>query len=263
MAGLVSVIIPNYNAEQFIGETLESVLAQTYADLELLVIDDCSTDNSVSVIRSYMQKDSRIRLFQNEENRGAAYTRNVGLFEAKGKWVAFLDSDDLWLPTKLETQIAFMESNHYAFSYTKYGRIDEASRERGEIVGGPKKVNKRKIFHYNYLGCLTVMYDREHIGLLQVDQRIANGRNDYALWLKACRKATCYLCPQVLAEYRLRQSSLSHTSFKKLIKYQYELFRISEGLSVLHAAYRVGVNLVFGTIKKISDTRKTKQTDKK
>lgn len=256
MQELVSVIIPNYNSEKFIVETIESVLSQTYQNWELLVVDDCSTDSSVALIEGYTQRDNRIRLLRNENNKGAAYARNVGLQQAQGKWIAFLDSDDLWMPEKLERQVAFMKEKGYAFTYTDYTRIDEGSQSRDELIVGPNVISKRKMFRYNYLGCLTVMYDREYMGLLQVDERIANGRNDYALWLKASRKATCYRLAQPLSQYRVRENSLSHGSFKKLLKYQYQLFRISEGMNPFQTVYHVCVNLFFGVLKKLFHKKK-------
>lgn len=251
MKELVSIIVPNYNSAQFIAETIESVLSQTYTEWELLIVDDKSTDNSVKIIKTYLEKDARIQLFENTVNRGAAYTRNVALAAAKGKWIAFLDSDDLWMPSKLEKQVAFMQKNSYKFSYTQYCQIDEETKPLNQVITGPKKITKRKMFRYNYLGCLTVMYDRDTMGLLQVDERIGNGRNDYALFLSASKKAPCYLLKEVLAQYRIRKSSLSHGSFKKLLRYQYQLFRISENMCGIRAAYHVAVNLFFGTIKKI------------
>lgn len=260
MKDLVSVIIPNYNSEKFIAETIESVLAQTYENFELLVIDDCSSDGSAAILEEYAKKDSRIRLFRNERNRGAAYTRNVGLREARGKWIAFLDSDDVWLEEKLEKQVAFMQENGYAFTYTYYSRMDEDSQDLNEVITGPKVIKKRKMYRYNYLGCLTVMYDSEVMGVLQVDERVGNGRNDYALWLKASHKATCYLLPEALSKYRVRSVSLSHGSFKKLIKYQYELFRIGEQMNWFSTVYHVAVNLFFGTMKKVFGKKKVKQS---
>ncbi len=249
MNDLVSIIVPNYNSEKFLKETIDSVLAQTYENWELLIVDDCSTDGSVEIIRSY--KDSRIVLYENETNCGAAYSRNVALQKARGKWIAFLDSDDLWTEEKLEKQVAFMEENNYLFSYTDYERIDEDSNPLGEVIVGPKKIGRRKMFRYNYLGCLTVMYNREALGLFQVENEIGNGRNDYALWLKISRSAKCYRLNETLAKYRMRTSSLSHGSFKKLIRYQYQLFRISEKMNPIRATYHVFLNLFFGTLKKV------------
>ena len=257
MKDLVSIIMPNYNCQKFLPETLESVLNQTYPNWELLIVDDRSTDSSVEIINSYAEKDSRIKLIINQKNSGAAYSRNVALRAAKGKWIAFLDSDDLWLPEKLERQIAFMEENGYNFSFTKYAHIDENSKRTGEVVTGPKKVTKRKMFRYCYLGCLTVMYNSEVVGLLQISDGISK-RNDYALWLKACKKATAYYLGETLAMYRKRVGSISHQSKLSLIKYHYRLFRFSENKNALSAFYYTCKNLFFGLFKKLIYVKKEK-----
>ena len=251
MGELVSVIMPNYNGERFLAETIESVLAQTYQNWELLITDDCSTDGSVAIASSYAEKDPRVKLFVQEKNSGAAEARNRSLSEAKGKWIAFLDSDDVWLPEKLEKQIAFMEENGYKFSYTKYEHIDENSERMGVTVVGPKKLGKRRMFHYCYPGCLTVMYDAETVGVLQVDGRIGNGENDYALWLKAVKKATCYYLNETLARYRVRKVSLSHGRKMRLVKNHYYLMRYSENRGRFVSFYYMMIHLFYGALKKI------------
>ncbi len=257
MSDLVSVIMPCYNSAAYIAKTLNSVIAQTYSNWECIVVDDCSTDNSVEIIENISNNDERIRLYKNDSNRGAAYSRNKALSVANGKWIAFLDSDDLWMPDKLEKQIAFMEDNGYKYSYTAYEQIDEAGNPLNKVIIGPKTVTKRMTYRYCYTGCLTVMYDAESIGLVQIDERIGNGRNDYAMWLKICRKADCYLLDENLAKYRVRQNSLSKTSLSKLIKYHYELFRFGEGMGRLRSFYHTCVNLFFGALKKKKYNRKS------
>lgn len=251
MNDLVSVIMPCYNSAAYIEETLNSIISQSYTDWECIIVDDCSTDNSVEIIKRLMNQDERIHLFINDSNNGAAYSRNKALSVANGKWIAFLDSDDLWSFDKLEKQIAFMEKNGYKYSYTAYEQIDEIGSPLNKVIVGPKKVTKRMTYRYCYTGCLTVMYDAESIGLVQIDERIGNGRNDYAMWLKICRKADCYLLNENLAKYRVRQKSLSKTSLSKLIKYHYELFRFGEGMGRVRSFYHTLVNLFFGTLKKI------------
>jgi glycosyltransferase involved in cell wall biosynthesis len=251
----VSIIMPNYNCERFIEETVNSVINQTYQNWELLIVDDCSTDNSVEIIKNCCNSDARIKLFINEKNSGAAASRNLALREATGKWIAFLDSDDLWTPDKLEKQIAFMEENGYKFSFTKYGHVDENTNSLKQIVCGPKKVSKRKMFRYCYLGCLTVMYDAECVGLIQISENVQK-RNDYAMWLKVSKKATAYYLDEVLAYYRKRSGSISHQSKLSLIKYHYRLFRISENMNPFRAFYYTCKNLFFGFWKKIIYVKK-------
>ena len=253
---LVSIIMPNYNCEKYIEETVNSVLNQTYQNWELLIVDDCSSDNSLEILKRFEQNDNRIKVYVNETNKGAAYSRNLALREAKGKWIAFLDSDDLWVPEKLEKQIDFMKNNNYSFSYTSYEHIDENSNSLGIRVVGPKKVTKRKMFHYCYLGCLTVMYDAETVGVIQINEKIGNGRNDYAIWLKVCKFANCYYLSDVLSKYRIRKNSLSHRSLKKLIRFQYELFKYGEGYSAIKSLYCTGVNMFYGVLKKIFYVKK-------
>lgn len=258
MDQLVSIIMPNYNGEKYIAQTIESVLAQTYPNWELIIADDCSTDNSVNIINSYAEKDSRIKLITGEKNSGAAQARNVALLQAKGKWIAFLDSDDKWLPAKLEKQIAFMNANGYKFSCTKYAHIDENSKPLNKVVTSPKVIGKRKMFRYNYLGCLTVMYDAEAIGVLQVNPEIGNGRNDYALWLKAVKREKCYYYDEVLALYRVRTSSLSHGKKLRLVRTHYDLMRLSEGRSKFVSCYYTLKHLFYGTLKKLFYVKKDK-----
>lgn len=167
MNNLVSIITPSYNTAKFIGKTIESVQTQTHRNWELIIVDDCSSDNTDEVVADYLN-DDRIKYIKNEKNSGAAISRNRALREAKGKWIAFLDSDDLWLPEKLERQICFMEKNGYHFSYTNYEEIDENDWPINVKVSGPKRINKHGMYNYCYPGCLTVMYDAEYVGLIQI-----------------------------------------------------------------------------------------------
>lgn len=248
MEELISVIMPSYNTASYIAETVQSVLAQTYQNWELIIVDDCSTDDTDEVIKPFLA-DGRIRYFKNEKNSGAAVSRNRALREAKGKWIAFLDSDDLWLPEKLEKQIAFMKENGYHFSYTDYMEIDEASRPNGKTVTGPKKITKAGMFNYCWPGCLTVMYDAETVGLIQIADIKKN--NDYAMWLKACKKADCYLLDESLAKYRKRTGSISNHGYMKLVKWHYKLFREAENQNPVSSIVLTMRNLFFGVIKKI------------
>ena len=177
--GLVSIIMPSWNTGRYIAESIQSVLNQTYQNWELIIVDDCSTDNTDQVVAAFC--DDRIRYLHNEHNSGAALTRNYALREAKGEWIAFLDSDDLWTPEKLEHQIGFMRENGYVLSYTEYEKIDEASNPLGIYVSGPKKVNKRQMYNYDYIGQLTMMYSANHFGLIQIKEIKKN--NDYAIRL--------------------------------------------------------------------------------
>lgn len=246
---LVSIIMPSYNTGRFIAETIESVIAQTYTNWELIIVDDCSTDNTDDVVSPYLS-DERVRYIKNEKNSGAAVSRNRALRKAKGRWIAFLDSDDLWLPEKLEKQLNFMNENGYYFSYTNYEEIDENGCKRGVRVTGPKRVTKIGMYNYCWPGCLTVMYDAAVIGLIQVEDIKKN--NDYAMWLEVCKKANCYLLDETLALYRRgRLGSVSTHGYMTLIMWHYKLFRDIECKNVTTALLFTCRNLVFGVYKKL------------
>lgn len=248
MAGLVSIIMPSYNTAEYITESIQSVLSQTYTEWELIIVDDCSSDNTDDVVEPFLS-DKRIKYFKNEKNSGAAVSRNRALREAKGRWIAFLDSDDLWAVDKLEKQIKFMEDHGYHFSYTNYEEINESGEKNGVKVTGPKKVSKTGMFNYCWPGCLTVMYDAKKVGLIQIADIKKN--NDYAMWLKVCKKADCYLLDEELALYRRgRTGSISTHGVKKLIGWHYKLWHEAEGRNGLVAVINTGRNLVFGFYKK-------------
>lgn len=243
----VSIIMPSYNTAKYISETINSVLAQTYCNWELIIVDDCSTDNTDEIVAPFLA-DKRIKYIKNDKNSGAAVSRNRALREAEGRWIAFLDSDDLWLPEKLEKQIAFMEKNGYGFSYTNYLEIDEKSRETGITVTGPKKITKRKMYDYCWPGCLTVMYDASIIGMIQITDIKKN--NDYAMWLRAIQKSNCYLFDEVTAKYRKRTGSISNHSYLKLVKWHYSLFRNAEQKNAFVSVVFTLKNLFWGFYKK-------------
>ena len=248
MKELVSVIMPSYNTATYIGETIKSVQAQTYKNWELIIVDDCSTDNTDTTVEPFLS-DERIRYLKNSRNSGAAVSRNYALREAKGKWIAFLDSDDLWLPDKLEKQINFMLENGYHFSYTNYVEIDENSIPNGKYVTGPKKITKTGMYNYCWPGCLTVMYDADVIGLIQIADIKKN--NDYAMWLKVCKKADCFLLNETLSEYRKRSGSISNHSYKALIKWHYILYRDADSKNGVTSFVLTVRNMLFGFAKKI------------
>lgn len=248
MSGLVSIIMPSYNTGEYVEETIESVLKQTYTNWELLFVDDFSTDDTISKMEKY-REDARIRIIKGEKNSGAAVCRNKALREAKGKWIAFLDSDDLWMPDKLSKQIEFMEKNEYVFSYTNYEEIDTTGKRNGIILTGPKRISRIGMFNYCWPGCLTVMYDAENIGLIQIKDIKKN--NDYAMWLKVCKKADCYLLNETLAQYRKgRQGSISTQKKIELIKWHYKLFTECEGFGKIRGLFCTVRNIAFGLLKK-------------
>ena len=248
MNELVSIIMPSYNTGKFIAESINSVLNQNYTNWELIIVDDCSTDDTDSVVENF--QDIRIKYLKNKVNSGAAVSRNKALREAKGRWIAFLDSDDLWMPEKLEKQIAFMEQNGYSFSYTDYIEINEESKPNGTKVIGPKHITKRGMYNYCWPGCLTVMYDANVIGLIQIEDIKKN--NDYAMWLKVCKKADCYLLDEYLAKYRRgRSGSISSHGYGELIKWHYKLFREIDKRNIIFSIILTCINICCGIYKKV------------
>lgn len=246
-SGLVSVIMPSYNTAKYIAESIESIMNQTYPYWELIIVDDCSTDNTDSVVENYLS-DTRIRYLKNKKNSGAAISRNYALREAKGKWIAFLDSDDVWLPEKLETQIAFMLENDYKFTCTDY-RIRLNGTWLPYIYTSPKVITRRKLFNYCYFSTITVIYDREFVGLVQIENLRKN--NDYAMWFEITKKTPCYRFPECLSYYYKHDDSVSGGSKWKLIKHHYILYRKGLKKGKLLSAILTVNNLFWGIHKKL------------
>lgn len=252
--GLVSIITPTWACGRFICDTIRSVQAQTYTYWELLIQDDCSTDGTDKVVKPLAEMDSRIKYACNPQNSGAAITRNNALKRAKGKWIAFLDSDDLWLPEKLEKQLKFMVENNYAFSYHEYTEMTEDGKDMGVYVSGIKKVGKFAMYTCCWPGCLSVMYDSEKIGLIQINDVKKN--NDTAMWLKVVQKAPCYLLKENLARYRRRANSITPKPLWKRIWAHYPLFRVAEEMSPICATFWTLMNVFGNAFKKIFYVKK-------
>ena len=247
--GLVSVIMPSWNTARFIAESIQCVIDQTYQNWELLIVDDCSTDNTDAVVKPFLS-DSRIKYFHNEKNSGAALTRNKAMREAQGEWIAFLDSDDLWMPEKLEKQIAFMMKGGYVLSYTEYEKIDEEDKPLNIYVSGPDVVDKRKMYRYDYIGQLTMMYSAKHFGLIQIKDIKKN--NDYAIRLQLYKKpeTEAHLLKENLAKYRVRKKSISHDKLSKKLRSHYDLFHFCDEKPGAVALWFACWNMWFGVWKK-------------
>lgn len=234
---LVSIITPNYNCGRFIAQTIESVLAQTYTNWEMLIVDDCSTDNSVQIALSYAEKDSRIKVVQNEKNCGAAISRNKAIELAQGEFVAFLDSDDLWLPDKLEKQIAFMRQNNCDFSFTEYEHIDEENNSLHQIANVTKHLKYRKMMMHCWPGCLTVMYNQNVVGKVYADNIKKN--NDHALFLRVLKNCHNAMgMKELLAKYRIRKGSISSKK-SAIIKYYIQVIHEFEKQPLVFAWFCV------------------------
>lgn len=222
--GLVSIITPCYNGAKYIRETIESVLAQTYPDWEMYIIDDGSKDDSAQIVEEYENKDERIHLLR-QENSGSAAARNNGIRNANGQYIALLDADDLWKPTFLETQTAFIREHDTACVFCSYNRINENSKEilRPTIAKGVITAKHMKVM--NYIGCLTGLYDTSKHGKMYLDESLKSIRDDYAFWYELVKlDGKAYGNPEILASYRVLSTSVTGNK-QKLIKKQYKFYR--------------------------------------
>lgn len=237
--GLVSIIMPTYNGGVFIIDTIESIRKQTYTKWELIIIDDCSSDHTGENLQTVLKDDSRIQYYRLEKNSGAAVARNRAMEVATGEYMAFCDSDDLWMPDKLQIQIEYMQKEQVAFSCTAYEQIDESGRRLHKIIHSVPRVDYKRLLLDCPVGNSTVMYHVAKMGKFVVPN--IRKRNDDALWLQMLKKEEyIYGIPKVLMQYRVRRQSLSGNKFS-LIKYHWQLYRDIEHLSVLtsvcHIAY--------------------------
>jgi teichuronic acid biosynthesis glycosyltransferase TuaG len=234
---LVSIIMPAYNCGNCIGESIESCQAQGWKNWELIIMDDCSTDNTAEVVARYQNEDKRVRYFTLSENSGAAVARTRAMRIATGRYIAFLDSDDLWHPDKLERQIAFMKANQYDFSCTDYSSIDEDGEPTGKVIKCKKRASYNDILLTCPVGNSTVIYDVESLGKFEVPN--IRKRNDDALWLQILKKTEyIYGLNETLMFYRIREASLSRNKFD-LVKYHWKLYREIEHLSVVRSVFHI------------------------
>ena len=230
----VSIIVPMYNAEKFIGKTIESVLAQTYQNWEMLIMNDVSTDNSLAIVSLYAKKDERIKIVNTEKNVGVVKGRNFLIDLASGKYIAFLDADDYWHNEKLEKQIKFMKEKNASISCTEYTRVKENEEKINDVII-KEEISYNDMLKNNYLGCLTVMYDAEKIGKRYFKELEKN--EDYVLWLEIVKDVnTIYGLKENLAYYRVLDNSRSSNKVKTA-KVRWEIYRKIEKLSLLKSLY--------------------------
>ena len=229
MNPLISIITPNYNAQKFVSETIQSVLNQTYQNWELIIVDDCSTDNSLQIINSFVVLDKRMSLLKLTKNSGPAVARNKAIEFSKGDYIAFLDSDDRWFSTKLEKQLTFMQQQDIALSFTSYNSYDE-ERQDEKVLESRAKVTYKNLLTNNYIGCLTAMYSVSKLG--KVFMPVIAKRQDWALWLKITKMdVIAYGMPEILASYTRRNTSVSSSKWK-LLKYNWKIYREFEKLNI-------------------------------
>lgn len=223
---IVSVIMPVHNGANTIGKSIESVLGQTYPLWELIIVDDCSTDDTKKIIAQY--EDERIHYWNLPNNFGVAKARNKGISLATGRYIAFLDSDDLWLPEKLERQLAFMQKYHYGFTYTEYRQFTDNPQNAGNVIKIQDCVDYEALLKGNDIGCLTVMLDRKIFSDIQMP---GQRHEDYITWLNLLRTGhNAYGLHEDLARYRKSAKSLTGNKCQSLI-WTWEVYRKSQGLS--------------------------------
>ncbi len=246
MKTLVSIIMPAYNSENTLNEAVESVIKQTYHNWELLIVVDAATDLTENIAKSWAKKDARVKVFVSSRNQGVAKSRNIGLEKAKGKYLAFLDSDDRWLPEKLKQQTKFMEETNAFVSYGAYRRFSE--HHLLNVVNPPAQVSYRRLLMGNVIGNLTGMVSRELVKDLKF---LSQGHEDYIFWLQAVRRAQfAYLVPSdgPIAEYRVQKKSLSAKKTRNL-SWQWRIYRSNLGLSFLHSCFFM-ICYIFSALRK-------------
>lgn len=232
---LVSIITPVFNAEKYIEGTIKSVLNQTYNDWEMLIIDDCSTDSSPEIVKSFMEIDSRIKYFKTESNQGVSYARNLAITNSSGQFIAFLDSDDQWESKKLEKQIGYMKDNDFAITFTSYELMDENSNSLHKTIKVPCSVDYNGLLRGNIMGCLTVVIDKTK---MDFDIKLSGiPHEDYVLWLSILKKGyIAYGVDEVLARYRKSSTSLSGNKLKAA-KWTWNIYRNVEKISLPRAIF--------------------------
>jgi glycosyltransferase involved in cell wall biosynthesis len=233
MNSLVSIITPSYNSIKFIEETILSVLAQSYEEWEMIIVDDVSTDGSDKIVEEYVKKDSRIKFIRLARNSGASKARNRAIEEATGRYIAFLDSDDTWNPNKLEKQVEFLQKNNLALTYSAYDTMDENSSyvNRRSVK---ESITYADMLKSNHIGNLTGVYDVKFFGKVYMKEI---GHEDYVLWLTLLKKVKeAKGINEPLANYRILSNSLSSNKLK-VLKWQWYIYREVEKLNIFQSSY--------------------------
>jgi len=244
---LVTIIMPVHNGEKFIAQSIESVIVQSYKDWELVIVDDASSDKSYEISLGYASIDSRIQVIKSEINLKVARARNLALSKAKGRFIAFLDSDDVWLPTKLDKQIKYMLANNVVLSYAAYYKMDESGKIF-DVVGVPLETNYKTLLKTCVIGCLTAVYDTKFIGLLEMSEMTK--REDFALWLDILRSGEYVACgiQEPLGKYRVYSGQSSGRKASMALE-NWKLYRKIEGLGFFVATYYFINYLVRGVMR--------------
>lgn len=233
---LITIITPSYKSERFISQTIESVLSQTYKNWEMIIVDDVSPDNSNEIIEEYCKKDYRIKLIKLEKNSGPAIARNKAIEEAKGRYIAFLDADDLWKSEKLEKQLTFMKERDLSFSYSSYDLINEDGNFLSSFIT-KETITYKSMLKTCSIGCLTAIYDTKKLGKVYMPN--IKKRQDYALWLNILKKINSTQgILEPLATYRIVKGSVSSNKFKA-IYYVWLVYRKVEHMGIVNSIYNI------------------------
>jgi len=244
---LVTIITPSYNSENFIKDTIDSVITQTYENWEMIIVDDRSNDHSAKYIKNLIKNDTRIKLIALDKNVGAAEARNKALEVANGRYIAFLDSDDIWLPEKLEKQLDFMQRNDYAFTFTSYVPVSENGTEEYSVVSVPLEIDYSGYCKNTIIGCLTVMVDREKTGGFKMPN--IKSSHDMALWLLIMKRGfKAYGLNEVLAKYRLVSTSNTSKKYEAVVDV-WKVYREIEKLPFITSSWYF-MHYIFNAIKK-------------
>ncbi|MDH2363809.1 glycosyltransferase family 2 protein [Priestia megaterium] len=239
MTELVSIVTPMFNSEKYIKDAINSVISQEYKNWEMIIIDDGSKDKSQEIVRKFILKDNRIKLFIQEQNSGVVAARNKGISQAQGRYLAFLDSDDMWHPKKLSMQVELMNREDVAFCFSSYEIMRDNGQLSGKIIKVPKTVNYHQLLRGNIIGCLTVLIDQQKISSI----KMPNIRHeDYATWLSILNtyNLTAYGLNKPLAYYRRAENSLSSNKLKT-IRWSWNIFKKHLNMGNLESSYRIAI----------------------
>ncbi|MDR1913036.1 MAG: glycosyltransferase [Clostridiales bacterium] len=246
---LVSVITPMYNAELYISDTIKSVLSQSYENWEMIIVDDCSTDNSLRIVLDFADKDDRIHIVRKRKRAGVAETRNTALDIAKGRYIALLDADDCWLPNKLERQLEFMSGTGCALSFSSFGYIDKNGNKLNRLSKAEKHVTYARLLNSNPIGCLTVIVDKRRFKNIHMPEI---PHEDYACWLELLKQGhTALGLDETLALHRIYPTSVSSSKIKSL-SWVWNIYRRHLNFSYIRCLVRIVVYCFFNIYKYIS-----------
>lgn len=238
--GLVSIVMPAYNAAQTIEASIESVLAQDYSEWELIIVNDCSRDTTKEIVERFASTDSRVKLITLEKNGGISEARNTAIGNSTGRYLAFLDSDDMWKPQKLSKQLKFMKMGEYSFTFTGYELMDTHGKPLNKTIRAKREVDYRALLTNNCIGCLTVIIDRESHPIIAMPKL---RHEDYATWLNLLRKGTkAFGLDEPLSVYRVTEGSTSANKVK-VIPWIWNIYRKSQGFGIFQSLYLLLVNL--------------------